>query len=92
MKKRHSVYILRCADGTFYTGYATDVMRRVAEHNGLIDSAAGRTAAARYTRGRRPVTLMYTEAHPTRSEAQKREYAIKRMSKARKSALMNGLS
>jgi putative endonuclease len=52
--KRWFIYMVRCADGTLYTGIATDPRRRVAEHNGL-----GRSGA-RYTRGRRPVRLVYT--------------------------------
>jgi putative endonuclease len=79
----HYVYILRCADGTLYTGYATDVEKRVREHNGEVNGKA----AARYTRGRRPVTLMYVEPCATRSEALKREHAIKQLSKEAKQRL-----
>jgi putative endonuclease len=74
------VYILECADGTYYTGWTTDLERRVAVHN------AGR--GSRYTRLRRPVKLVYWEEHPDRSSAQRRELALKRMSRARKSALV----
>ena len=76
------VYIVRCADDTYYTGIAVDVERRVAEHNG-----AGRLGA-RYTRARRPVTLAYQESVADRSEAGKREYAIKRLSRHEKRALI----
>ncbi len=72
-----SVYILRCADGTLYTGIARDPLKRLAEHN------EGR-AAARYTRARRPVALVYFEPAADRSAALKREYAIKRLSRAAK--------
>jgi len=75
------VYMLRCADGTLYTGITTDVDRRVAEHNG--DSGLG----ARYTRSRRPVTLAYVEPARDRAEAARREAAIKRLDRARKLAL-----
>ncbi len=75
------VYMLRCADGSLYTGITTDAARRVAEHNGDGDSGA------RYTRGRRPVQLVYLEAAPTRADAARREAAIKRLNRARKLAL-----
>jgi putative endonuclease len=75
------VYLLRCADGTLYTGITTDLIRRLAEHNG--DGAAG----ARYTRSRRPVQLVYREAARSRSAASQREAAIKRLDRARKLAL-----
>lgn len=75
------VYVLRCADGSLYTGITTDVARRLAEHNG--DGAAG----ARYTRSRRPVALVYAEAAASRAEAARREAAIKRLDRARKLAL-----
>lgn len=65
------VYILECADGTLYTGIATDLKRRLEEHN---SSDKG----AKYTRSRRPVRLVYNEMFPDRSSASKREYAIKK--------------
>ncbi len=65
------IYILRCADGTLYTGIATNVAARLATHN------AGK--GAKYTRGRLPVSLIYQEKAESRSAAQKREYAIKRL-------------
>jgi putative endonuclease len=76
------VYVLECADGSYYTGWTTDLDRRVADHN------AGR--GSRYTRSRRPVRLLYWEQHPDRGGAQRREIAIKRMTRARKSALIQG--
>ena len=76
------VYIVRCADGTFYTGVTIDVARRVAEHNGT-----GR-AGARYTRARRPVKLVYQEPAADRSAAGKREYAIKQLTRTAKRALI----
>jgi putative endonuclease len=77
-----SVYIVRCADGTLYTGIARDVARRVAEHN------TNSKLAASYTRARRPVALVYQEAAATRSAAGKREYAIKQLSRQHKQALI----
>jgi putative endonuclease len=74
------VYIVRCADGTLYTGWALDPARRVAEHN------AGQ--GARYTRGRRPVRLVYSEACTGRADAQRREAALKRLSRRAKLQLI----
>ena len=76
------VYILKCADGTLYTGIATELKRRVEEHN---NSDKG----SKYTRMRRPVTLVYSEKYPDRSTASKREYEIKKkMSRAEKLKLI----
>ena len=75
------VYLVRCADNSLYTGWAMDVVQRVKVHN------AGR--GAKYTRARRPVTLVYSEAWPTRAEAMRREREIKRWSRARKLALFS---
>ncbi|HEY1041950.1 MAG TPA: GIY-YIG nuclease family protein [Candidatus Paceibacterota bacterium] len=75
------VYLLRCADGTLYTGVTTDIERRMKEHN---ESREG----AKYTRARRPVSLAHQETFPTRSEACAREAAIKKLSKGEKEALL----
>ncbi|HET9462686.1 MAG TPA: GIY-YIG nuclease family protein [Thiobacillus sp.] len=75
------VYMLRCADGSLYTGITTDVVRRVAEHNGVGP------LGARYTRTRRPVQLVHVEAAADRAEAARREWAIKQLDRARKLAL-----
>lgn len=75
---KYYVYMLECSDGTYYTGIATDVKRRVAEHNG--ESGKG----AKYTAGRRPVKLMYTKECKDRSEALKEEYRIKQLSRSEK--------
>ncbi len=82
----HFVYMLKCADGTLYTGYATDVAKRLREHNGELKGGA----TARYTRGRRPVSLIYTESFETRGEALSREYSIKQLTKEAKLALVRG--
>ena len=76
------VYMLRCADGSLYTGITTDIVRRVAEHN------EGGAIGARYTRSRRPVQLVHVESAATRAEAARREAAIKRLGRARKLALL----
>ena len=76
----HFVYIARCADGTLYTGYARDPKARIQAHN------AGR--GARYTSGRRPVRLVYAESFESVGEALRREYALKRQSRAQKEALI----
>jgi putative endonuclease len=76
------VYIVACADDTYYTGIATDVVRRLAEHNG--EKAKG----ARYTSARRPVTLVYKAPFGSRSAAQKEEARIKNLSRPEKLALI----
>lgn len=74
------VYMLECADGSLYTGWTTDPQRRVKEHN------AGRGAL--YTRWRRPVELRYLEEAPDRSSAQRRENAIKKLTRGKKLLLV----
>jgi predicted GIY-YIG superfamily endonuclease len=74
------VYLLRCADGTLYTGIAKDVRRRCQQHN------AG--SASRYTRSRLPVAVIYDEAHANQSSALKREAAIKALSRRQKLSLI----
>jgi putative endonuclease len=76
------IYILRCSDRTLYTGIAKDVSRRVLEHN------SNNRLAARYTRARRPVVLVYSEMAKTQSAAAKREYEIKQMTREEKEALL----
>ena len=75
----HYVYVIECADGSLYTGYTTDVARRVAEH----DAGDG----AKYTRGRTPVELVHVESFASRSAAMSREYEIKQLSRAEKERL-----
>ena len=84
----HFVYVIKCSDETLYTGYTTDIEKRVAEHNGEGGTATAKSAGARYTRGRRPVELVYSEKFATRSEAMQREYAIKQLSRPQKQALI----
>ncbi|MFZ5919297.1 MAG: GIY-YIG nuclease family protein [Chloroflexota bacterium] len=73
-------YLLQCADDSYYTGWTTDLAARLQAHN--------RGRGARYTRGRRPVRLVYWEAQPDRSAAQRREMTLRQLSRAEKSALV----
>lgn len=73
----YSVYIVRCVDGTLYTGIAVDLKRRVAEHN---SSKLG----ARYTRSRRPVKLVFSKRFRTRSTASRVEAQFKKLSRSEK--------
>jgi putative endonuclease len=75
--------MLRCVDGTLYTGYARDPVQRTAVHN------AGR--GAKYTASRRPVTLVYSEPCDSLSAALKREHELKRWPRSSKEALLNGV-
>ena len=76
----HYVYILRCSDGTLYTGYTTDLQARLAVHN------TGR--GAKYTRSRYPVTLVYSKGFRSIGKALSREHALKQLTRAEKEALI----
>ncbi len=76
----HYTYLVQCADGSYYCGYSTDPVARAATHN------SGR--GAKYTRARRPVTLVYTEQFTTKEAAMSREWHMKRMSHQAKEALV----
>ena len=80
--EQNYTYLLRCADGTFYCGWTNHLKERVRIHN------EGR--GAKYTKGRRPVELVYYEEFATRQEAMKREWAIKRLSRKDKQLLIEG--
>lgn len=80
MSSTHFAYIALCADGTFYSGYTTDIARREKEHNGKM--------GAKYTAARRPIQIVYYECFDTKSEAMKREYALKKLSRIGKAALI----
>ncbi|ASJ56639.1 GIY-YIG nuclease family protein [Brevibacillus porteri] len=82
--KSHYVYILSCADGTLYTGYTTELIRRLAAHN--------EGKGAKYTRGRGPVELLYWEEGADRSWGLKREESIKRLTRKKKEELIGGAS
>lgn len=77
-------YIVKCADGTFYTGWTTNLETRLTAHNN--------GSGARYTRSRLPVTLVYYEMQPDESQAKKREYAIKKLNRTAKEKLITGFS
>lgn len=84
MAQEWQVYILECADGTFYTGVAVDLDRRLLQHNGE------KPGGPKYTRGRRPVRLLWSATAEDRSVAQSREAAIKKLSRAEKCRLIAG--
>ena len=75
-------YMVKCADGTLYTGWTTSVEKRLKAHN-------EGTAGAKYTRAKRPVELVYYEGYATKEEAMSREYAIKQLTRKEKLALMD---
>ena len=80
-----SLYIVQCADGTLYTGIATDVSKRLAEHEA---SPRG----AKYLRGKGPLQLVFSEAVGDRASASQLEYRVKKLSRAKKLALVEGRS
>ena len=76
-------YIVRCSDDTLYTGWTTDLNRRIRMHN--------EKKGAKYTKNRVPVSLVYYETFETKQEAQKREYAIKQLSRSQKLKLIESM-
>lgn len=80
MRKNNYTYIVRCCDGTLYTGWTNHLEERIKTHN------AGR--GAKYTKSRRPVELVHTECFATKEEAMRREAAIKRMTRRQKEELI----
>lgn len=83
MSREWLVYLLRCRDGSLYTGITNDLVRRLASHR------AGKGSA--YVRARLPVRVVYRESHPDRPAALRREAAIKRLTRAEKLALVRGV-
>lgn len=81
-EKGNYTYLVRCADGSLYCGWTNHLKERICAHN------AG--AGAKYTKSRRPVTLVYYEVFATKQEAMKREYAVKRLTRKEKLALIAG--
>ncbi len=79
----YSVYIVRCGDGSYYTGIATDVERRIAEHE---SSPRG----AKYLRGRGPLTVVFSKTVGNRSMASRLEFHVKQLDRPGKEALING--
>lgn len=82
--KKWSVYIAECADGTLYTGVSNDLERRFRQHNGELKGGAS------YTRARRPVRMIWSEPADDRGQAQRREYAVRRLKPADKRKLAEG--
>ena len=80
MEQGNYIYILKCNDGSLYTGWTNDLERRVKAHN------AGK--GAKYTKSRRPVELVYFEAFSTKQEAMRREWEIKQLSRVEKCKLI----
>ncbi len=78
------VYLLQCADQSLYVGVTTDLARRLQQHNGQL------AGGARYTKARRPVALVWSEACDSRSDAQQREHALRRLSREQKLAIIAG--
>lgn len=81
-KKSYFVYILECADKTLYIGYTNDLEKRIKAHNKL-------KSGAKYTKGRKPVRLVYSESFKTLSEALKREAKLKSLTRKQKLELIN---
>lgn len=82
MDKKYFTYIIRCKNGILYTGYTNDLAKRIAQHN--------ENKGAKFTRGRGPVALVYSEEFPTRGEAMAREIQIKRLTRPEKEKLISG--
>lgn len=78
----YTLYILKCNDDSLYTGITNDLIKRLRQHNGEI------IGGAKYTSGRRPVTLLYREEYESRSDALKREHEIKSYSRKKKLMLI----
>lgn len=78
----HFVYVVQCSDGTLYTGYTTDIEKRVATHN-------AEKGGAKYTNARKPVTLVYSEVCNSKPDALRREIEIKKLSRAEKLLLID---
>ena len=81
-EKAWFLYVLRCADDTFYTGTTTDITRRIDEHN-------TKKCGAKYTKTRRPVELIFWLDFENRSQAQKAEYKFKKLTRTQKEKIIN---
>ena len=75
-------YMVRCADGSLYTGWTNCLQKRLLAHNGGV-------GGAKYTKAKRPVTLVYYEGYETKSQAMRREYEIKQLTRSQKLALLD---
>lgn len=80
------VYILLCRDGTFYIGKTSDLKKRLKKHNGLLPGGG------KYTRSRRPVIVHYYELYFSNSQALKREYSLKQLTKKQKETMIKNFS
>jgi len=80
---KYCVYIVECRDGSFYTGITTNLEKRIKEHNGELKGGA------KYTKGKGPVVLKYFEKLETRSDALKREYEIKQLTRKQKQKIIS---
>lgn len=78
---KHYCYLVRCSDNTFYCGYTNNLDKRIAAHNN--------GKGAKYTKSRRPVTLVYSEVYDNKSDAMKREWQIKQLTRQQKQKLIN---
>lgn len=78
---KHYCYLVRCSDDTFYCGYTNNLDKRIAAHNN--------GKGAKYTKCRRPVTLVYSEVYDNKSDAMKREWQIKQLTRQQKQKLIN---
>lgn len=81
VERKYYVYIVQCKDGTLYTGYTVDLSKRIDSHNSF--------RGAKYTRGRTPVKLVYSEELNSVNEALKREHQIKGMTRKQKIEIIN---
>lgn len=81
-EKKNVVYIVKCSDNTYYTGWTNNLEKRLREHNQGVQGA-------KYTRGRRPVSLVYCETFATKEEAMSREWHIKQLTRAQKEKLIS---
>lgn len=79
-RNKHFLYVLECSDATYYTGYTTNLERRIKQHND--------GKGAKYTRGRVPVKCIYSEEFPSKSEALKAEYSFKQLNRENKERYM----
>ena len=77
------MYVVVCNDNSFYCGITTNIERRLKQHNGVIKGGA------KYTRSRRPCRLVYKEKAPNRSDASKKEYQFKKLSRSKKISFLN---
>ena len=80
----HYIYIVKCSDNTYYTGYSNNPEKRIKAHND--------GKGARYTRGRRPVQLVYYEKYENKSEALKREWEIKHLTREQKEEIISNFA